>query len=621
NIYRKLLNSNNEYLEELNLELIKKEKQLYLFNSLDNNFSNFISRVTGVLKHEFNFVIEFIIHKISNKDFMDIEKVEALIFKTETKFEYLIYQDNRAKKTIYLLKNLINKIKTLNSMEKEMGNLVTIEKWFDFYTTKYMIIKNDLDKDNNIYEIIDNIVEDNRIRISLKQRVNLIIDKINKQYETFLYNNFDNIHRQNMGKYSILSALSKISKYSNEKTVLLVIDAMRWDIWEIAQNILEGHGYVQENKDDFLVAMIPTITSISRLSLFSGNKYKTIIDEKMNNVYEYDYRDESKHLKRFFKGKKVGFTIGGKEKFNRLMDKDLDIYAFIYSESDAVLHGLTDINKDIIYYILKEQIDNIIKEVENRFDDKFNIVVTTDHGTIDIKNSKGIYLENTVTSYLKNYSINYSNHGKYIRIFSMDSIDKENYDEIHSYFKDLDYFHIITIEDMTKYYLPKKEKDEYNLFYLICKYKYHIGSTTRSTNTHGGFSMNETLIPFAVFQKELENIKELDIVIISNLVYKTNSKLTIKVINPNDFNIRNINLSIKPFINKYKIDFIKRESSIEFEINIIPEVHGTVDLNTTIDYEKLGREIHETKTIQIDVKEDLKTRISKDIKKSRRLDF
>ena len=129
------------------------------------------------------------------------------------------------------------------------------------------------------------------------------------------------------------------------------------------------------------------------------------------------------------------------------------------------------------------------------------------------------------------------------------------------------------------------------------------------------------LIPFAVFQKELENIKELDIVIISNLVYKTNSKLTIKVINPNDFNIRNINLSIKPFINKYKIDFIKRESSIEFEINIIPEVHGTVDLNTTIDYEKLGREIHETKTIQIDVKEDLKTRISKDIKKSRRLDF
>ena len=48
-----------------------------------------------------------------------------------------------------------------------------------------------------------------------------------------------------MGKYSILSALSKISKYSNEKTVLLVIDAMRWDIWEIAQNILEGHGYVQ----------------------------------------------------------------------------------------------------------------------------------------------------------------------------------------------------------------------------------------------------------------------------------------------------------------------------------------------------------------------------------------
>ena len=66
----------------------------------------------------------------------------------------------------------------------------------------------------------------------------------------------------------------------------------------------------KENKDDFLVAMIPTITSISRLSLFSGNKYKTIIDEKMNNVYEYDYRDESKHLKKdFSKGKRLDLLL------------------------------------------------------------------------------------------------------------------------------------------------------------------------------------------------------------------------------------------------------------------------------------------------------------------------
>ena len=48
----------------------------------------------------------------------------------------------------------------------------------------------------------------------------------------------------------------------------------------------------------------------------------------------------------------------------------------------------------------------------------------------------------------------------------MDSIDKENYDEIHSYFKDLDYFHIITIEDMTKYYLPKEGK-KMNIIYFI----------------------------------------------------------------------------------------------------------------------------------------------------------
>ena len=219
-----------------------------------------------------------------------------------------------------------------------------------FLCNKYLFVKNDLDKENNIHEIINDIIEERSIKMGLKNKVDLIIDTVNKEYETFLYNNFDIIHTKDNGRYSISSAISRLTKYSNEKIIFIIIDAMRWDIWEIAKDILEGNGYVQKRNDDFLVAMIPTVTSISRLSLFSGNKYKTIMDEKINNVYEYDYRDESRHFNRFFKGRNVGFSIGGKDKFNQLILQDKDIYTFIYSESDAVLHGLTDINKNIIYF-------------------------------------------------------------------------------------------------------------------------------------------------------------------------------------------------------------------------------------------------------------------------------
>ena len=621
-IYNELLEKNLIYLEELNLELIKKERQLYLFNSLDyDNFNNFLNRSTGILWHEFNYAFNFIIHEILNMNFVDIGEIEPLIFKLEYKFQGLLNLDEEIEHKVDLAKKLINKIKILGTMDEDKKSFKTIEEWFDFYINKYMLVKNDLDRENNIYEIINEIIEDKNMKVELKNKVDSILDNVNKEYETFIYNNFDTIHTQDKGKYSISSAISKLTRYSNEKIIFLVIDAMRWDIWEIAQSILEDNGYAKKTNDDFLVGMIPTVTSISRLSLFSGNKYKTIMDEKTKGIYEYDYRDEAKHLERFFKGKDVGFVIGGKDKFNQLILEDRDIYSFIYSESDAVLHGLTDINKDVIYYILKEQIDNIVEQIEDKPDESFKIVLTTDHGTIDIKNSTGINLEKTIGNYLKGYSIKLSNHGKYIRIFSEDEIEPEVYNELYEYFTELGYFHIIDKDNMPKYFLPNRERDGYNLFYLICKYNYHIGSTTKSSNTHGGFSMNETLIPFAVFEKEIGDIKELDVEIISNLRYKENSQMLVKIINPNDFDIRNCKLSLEPFVKNYKIDYIKRQNYVEFEINIIPEKYGLIELDIDMEYIRLGEIVRNEKVLEIIIEEDLKTKISKDIKKSRRLDF
>lgn len=620
-IIKEIFYKNINYIDELNLNLIKKEKQLYLFSSLnDEMFNKFIERFTGILRYEFDFAMKYIVDKISTLGFKDIEKLEAAIYGLAYKFQKLAEIDDEVNEIVFAMKNFINKVKILNSMVEETGGLNSIDEWADFYTDKYMIVKNDLDKENNIYEIIDRVVMDKKAKGKIKSNIDLILDSINEQYEEFLYKNFETVHIEEKGKYSISTALSKISYYSDEKIVFLVIDAMKWDIWDITKDILEEYEYVQENEDKFLVPMVPTVTSVSRLALFSGNKYKTIIEEKMKGVYDFDYRDEEKHFKRFFKDKKVGFAIGGKEKFNHLIDKDLDIYAFIYSESNAVLHGLTNLNKEIIYYILKEQLDNIIKKIEDKFEDRVRIIVTTDHGTIDIKNSKGIYIEKTVKNYLEKYSIDYSNHGKYIRVFSKEDVNEDIYDEIFDYFRKQNCFHIINRSDMGKFLLPKEENHEHNLFYLICKYNYHISNTTGS-NTHGGLSMNETIIPFGVFEKKLENIKDLDITIFGELAYDTDSKLIVKIINPNDFEIKNAHLSIRPFVYDYRVDFIGKRDYSEFGINIIPKEQGLVNVNLSIEYDKFGEKIEIIQNTKIEVKKDLKTRISEDVKKSRRLDF
>ena len=48
---------------------------------------------------------------------------------------------------------------------------------------------------------------------------------------------------------------------------------------------------------------------------------------------------------------------------------------------------------------------------------------------------------------------------------------------------------------------------------------------------------------------------------------------------------------------------------------------GTIKVDISIKYSKFGQEMKITDTKMIEIKEDLKTRISEDIKRSRRLDF
>ncbi len=616
-ILDKLLIQNIDYLEKLNYRLMEKEKQLYLFTSLnDETFNTFIESFTGILEFEFNTVFEYIIRKFPDFSIKDIEEMEGYAYLIENKFQKLISMNANAKDKIVSLKSLITKFKILSNMRENINCFDKISHWINFYKNQYMFVKNDLYKQNNIYYLIYKTTS-NQLKKSLIEKVDTIIDYINNKYEEFIYKNFAYIHNEK--KFSISNALSQISYYSNN-IVFFVIDAMRWDIWEIVKDIFEEYGYIQNNINDALISMVPTVTSISRLSLFAGNKYRTIIEEKAENAYSFDYRNEEKHFKRFFKNKVVNFGIGGKKTFNCIMEEDADIYAFIYSEADDVIHGLSDLNKEVIYYMLKEQIENIINKVENNLKGDAKVVVTTDHGSIELKKSKGIYIEKFLKDYLESHSINYDIHGKYIRIYSDVDVSNRVYNEIYDYFKQQGFYHIISRDRMNDFYLPKEENGEYNLLYLMCKYGYHIG-TTKGSNTHGGISMNETIIPFGVFGKEIKDVKDLELSIEGDLTYNFSSKAIVKIYNQNNFDITNALLSVTPFVYDYTIDLIEKKSYKQVELNIIPDRQGIVSSRIILKYNKYGNEFELFKHSEIKVNEDLKTRISKGIKNSRRLDF
>jgi len=609
-----LIKQYNLYLAEIDILVLRKQKNLSLFDE-DNDFMYVVNKISGVLQVEYDVLIKRINNMISDKLDLNFDEVQSYINLMIDKFEPLFELEADKKNYLINLKRLMYKLKIMLDSKVDFS---TLDEWIYYYITTYLTVNNDLIKDDNVFRLIEDLRIDENIKDSFINRTKNKVDEVNSNYEKYLYNNYNKL----LDRKDILfnSFRTVTENYSNDKIVVIVIDCLRWDIWNIIKNILENYGYSQMNQNCAVVSMIPSVTSISRLSLFAVNKYKNIISEKLNKTLPFNVNDEEKHMKRYFHNKKIVFGNGGKNTFNEIIEKEADLYTFIFTDGDEVFHGLKDINEDVISAMFKLQLENIINKIEQKFNDDITLVIATDHGSININQSKVISLDHAIKNYFEHYNIKYDIHGKYVKIFSEQEVSKSIYDEMNDYFTSQGEWHVIRKDNMDNFALPNKDEKHNILFYLIAKYGFHIGGI-RGSNVHGGLSMNETIIPFVVMKKKHSEIKRLIIDISGELVTNTISKISITVINENNFDVKNLRLSMHPLYFEKVIDFISSHEKVIFEENIIPSIEGIIINKMESTYMKMGNIIKEKYELKLEVKANIKTRISDSVKKSRSLDL
>lgn len=284
----------------------------------------------------------------------------------------------------------------------------------------------------------------------------------------------------------------------NENVFLLVIDNLRYDQWKIIQPILQD--YYKVEKEELYCSILPTATQYARNALFSGlmpsemeKRHKewwlNDEDEGGKNMHEEDYMHAQ--LKRLGKDIKFSYNkitnhAAGKklaDNINNLLQNKLNV--IVYNFVDMLSHARTEMEvireladdepayrSITLSWIEHSPLMDIIKQLAEK---KIKIVITTDHGTVHVKEPTKVLGDKNVNTNLR------YKQGK-----ALDYNPKE----------------VFEIKNPSDAFLPKLHPSsrfifakEDRFFAYPNNFNYYV-NYYRGTFQHGGISLEEMIIPY-----------------------------------------------------------------------------------------------------------------------------
>lgn len=284
----------------------------------------------------------------------------------------------------------------------------------------------------------------------------------------------------------------------NNKTLMLVIDNLRYDQWKILQPLLNE--VYRTEIDDMYFSILPSATQYARNALFSG-LMPTQIDKKYPQYWVEESEEGTKNqfeeklfeelLKRYGKNLKftyhkvLNFQFGKKlaDNFSNHIGNPLNI--IVYNFVDMLSHAHTEIE------LIRELAENeaayrsitlswfehsplfdIIKQAASK---GVNLIITTDHGSIKVDNPVMVKGDRNTTTNLR-YKI-----GKMLEVDEKKVFTVKNPEEIY----------LKKVNPSTSYIFGRNN----DFFIYPNNYSQYV-NYYKDTFQHGGISMEEMMIPF-----------------------------------------------------------------------------------------------------------------------------
>ena len=477
------------------LDMLEENKFDLIF--LDENMPGLSGLETlSIIKEKYTNIPVIMITKSEEESIME----EAIGSKIA---DYLIKPVNPNQILLAIKKNIdSNRLveeKTTSNYQQEFRNIsmklssnLNKEEWYDiFKKLTYWELELEKSGDNSVEQILE------------MQKA-----EANAQFFKFIKNNYkDWMNGENapLMSHNILRKKVAPLMTDDKPTYMIVIDNLRYDQWKIIEpSVLED--FAIENEEIY-TSILPTATQYARNAIFAGllpseiqkrhpNMWKDDEDEGGKNMYEEEFL--LANLQMLGKGSsKVSYTkitnldAGRKVVATVPNMKTNGLNVIVYNFVDMLSHARTDMKvikelaeDDAAYRSLTASwfshspLKDIMKQIAKQ---GANVVITTDHGTINVNRPSRVIGDRDITSnlrYKQGRNLNYQKND----VFEMD--------------KPLEYY--LPIQNVSSKYIFAKED-----MYFVYQNNYNqFVNLYKNTYQHGGISMEEMLIPIITLRSK-----------------------------------------------------------------------------------------------------------------------
>lgn len=293
-----------------------------------------------------------------------------------------------------------------------------------------------------------------------------------------------------------------IAKEINKKqpTLLVVIDNLRYDQWKTFEGTVTN--YYKKITEAPYFSILPTATQYARNAIFSGlmpsemerlhpKLWKNDTEEGGKNLHEADFLEaQIRRLGLDIKWeyhKISSLKLGKQLAQNFKSQKNNDLTVVVYNFVDMLSHSKTEMevvkelaSNDKAYRSLTQSwfknspLLDIIQQAQQL---GFKLIITTDHGTINVKNPSKVIGDRDTSLNLR-----------YKTGRSLSYNDKEVYGVRNP--KEI---HLPTINMSSSFIFAKED-----LFFAYPNNYNHYVSYYKNTYQHGGISLEEIIIPYVV---------------------------------------------------------------------------------------------------------------------------